>query len=58
MVHESRLTFFQNADFEVTEEVNNHLECQTGEKCTVDRFVSNRRKDLWELLNKCGVLSK
>jgi hypothetical protein len=44
-VHGSRILFFRNSDFDVTKEVIEHLEYQTGELHTVSEFADVR---LWQ----------
>ena len=52
-VHGRRLKFFRNKDFEVDEEVLNHIAYQTGELLVIDKFLDIRRnKATVELLIK------
>ena len=52
-VHGRRLKFFRNKDFEVDEEVLNHIAYQAGELLVIDSFLDIRRnKGTVELLIK------
>lgn len=45
IVHGSRLKFFRNSEYEVTEECTDYLAFQEGEYCLVDEFEDIRLKD-------------